>query len=237
MGGVAAGVVQLVQHGDDGAALPVEVGEEIEKLDLVGDVEEGRRLVEQQDRRFLRQHHGDPDALALAAGQFVHQPVGEIGDAHRRHRRPDRLLVRPRPLPQEGLVRIAPAADQIGDADAVGRRRALRQQAEPARDLAGGQRGNLPAVEHDAPGRRRQQPRQRPQQSRLATGVRPDDDGERPVGNGERQAGGDRARVVAQRHGIGVEAMRHARLLPSLRTPTGGHLINIAMRNAIRIVR
>jgi hypothetical protein len=39
-------------------------------------------------------------------------------------------------LPQEGLVRVAPAPDQIGDADAVGRRRALRQQAEPARDLA-----------------------------------------------------------------------------------------------------
>ncbi len=72
--GVAAGVVEVVQHGDHGAALlAVEHGEQVEQFHLMGDVEEGRRLVEQHERGLLGQHHGHPDPLALTAGQFVDQ--------------------------------------------------------------------------------------------------------------------------------------------------------------------
>ena len=48
---VAAGVVEVVQDDADRAALLVEVGEQVEHLELVREVEVGRRLVEQQDRR------------------------------------------------------------------------------------------------------------------------------------------------------------------------------------------
>ncbi len=50
--GVAGGEVEVVQHHHDGrAAGAVEVGEQIEHVDLVAHVEEGRRFVEQQQRR------------------------------------------------------------------------------------------------------------------------------------------------------------------------------------------
>jgi hypothetical protein len=37
----------------------------------VADVEEGRRIVEQQQVGPLRQRHGDPDPLPLPTGEFV----------------------------------------------------------------------------------------------------------------------------------------------------------------------
>src|SRR5688500_1503513 len=77
--GVAAGEVEVVQHDHHGAAIVLDqVGEEIEHFDLVVDVEEGRRLVEQQHVGLLGQRHGDPDALALAAGQLVDRAVGDV---------------------------------------------------------------------------------------------------------------------------------------------------------------
>ena len=76
--GVARGEVEVVQHHDDrGAATGVEVGEQVEHLDLVGDVEVGRRLVEQQQVGALRQGHRDPDPLALPTGELVDDAVGE----------------------------------------------------------------------------------------------------------------------------------------------------------------
>ena len=48
MGGVATGVIKVVQDGNHGAAFGVEVGEKVEHLDLVGDVEE---LVGSSSRR------------------------------------------------------------------------------------------------------------------------------------------------------------------------------------------
>jgi len=65
---VPAGMVEVVQHGDQGPALlRVQIGTKIEHLDLMGDVQERGRLVEQQDRRLLRQRHRKPDPLPLPA--------------------------------------------------------------------------------------------------------------------------------------------------------------------------
>ena len=62
----------------------LQVGEESEDLRLDGDVEGGRRLVRHQQIRLASERHGDHDALALAAGQFVrigaHAPLG-VADA------------------------------------------------------------------------------------------------------------------------------------------------------------
>jgi hypothetical protein len=52
--GLAAGLVDVVQCQDDrAAAVGDEIGEQVEHLDLVGEVEERRRLVEQQDVGLL----------------------------------------------------------------------------------------------------------------------------------------------------------------------------------------
>ncbi|MND63268.1 hypothetical protein D3C80_545740 [compost metagenome] len=68
-----------MQNRNDRVALPsVQIAQEIEKLDLVGDVEKGRRLIEQKKRRFLRKHHGDPHTLALPAGKLVNGALGKL---------------------------------------------------------------------------------------------------------------------------------------------------------------
>ena len=116
VGGVAAGLVEVVQDGDERAARGVQLRAQVEHLDLVLEVEERRRLVEQQQRRLLREHHRQPDALALAAGELVDRPVGEVVDAGGRHRALDGALVVARPLAQEALVRVAAAGDEVDDA-------------------------------------------------------------------------------------------------------------------------
>ena len=78
--GIAAGLVEVVQHGDDGAPLAIQLGEQFEQFDLVDDIQVGGRLVEQQQRGFLRQHHGDPHALPLAAGERVERSLGQAVD-------------------------------------------------------------------------------------------------------------------------------------------------------------
>ena len=81
-------MIEVVEHHDDRVAVPlVQLGAQVEHLELVGDVEERRRLVEQQQRRLLGQHHRQPDALALAAGELVDDAVGEVVDAGPPHRR------------------------------------------------------------------------------------------------------------------------------------------------------
>jgi NADPH-dependent ferric siderophore reductase len=60
--------IQVVEHEHDRALFPlVEVGEEIEDLDLVSEIEERRRLVEQHDGRALGERHRDPGPLAPEA--------------------------------------------------------------------------------------------------------------------------------------------------------------------------
>ena len=52
-------------------SLAVEPCEQVEDLDLVREVEVGRRLVEQEQGRLLGERQGDPGPLALAAGELV----------------------------------------------------------------------------------------------------------------------------------------------------------------------
>ena len=132
--GVAGREVEVVQHHHDGGAAGlVEVGEQVEHLDLVGDVEVRRRLVEQQQVGLLGQGHRDPDPLALAARELVDEPVGEVEGVGELERLGDRLLVLGRPPPERALVRVAATPDQVDDADPLGCDRVLRQQPQGPR--------------------------------------------------------------------------------------------------------
>ena len=129
--GVAGGEIEIVQHHDDGGPLhAVEVGQKIQHLDLVADVEKGGGFVEQQDIGLLRQRHGDPDALALPAGQFVDRALGQIRGAGRLKRRGHRLVVLHAPAAEKPLVRMPATADEIGHGYPFRGDRRLRQQAE-----------------------------------------------------------------------------------------------------------
>ena len=65
--GEAGDEVQLMAHGQDGPSLPGEIGQQLERGHLVGDVEERRRLVEHEGIAFLRDGAGQPQPLPLAA--------------------------------------------------------------------------------------------------------------------------------------------------------------------------
>ena len=57
--------------------------ERVEHLPLVAQIERGCRLVEQQDLRFLREHHREPGAPPLAAREPLDRAVRSVGESHR----------------------------------------------------------------------------------------------------------------------------------------------------------
>ena len=193
--GVASGEVEVVEHHDDGGAPgAVQIGQQVEHLDLVGDVEEAGRLVEQEDVGLLGERHRDPHPLALTAGQLVDRAVGEVGGLGRVERGGDRLVVGASPRCECTLVRVTAAPDEVGDGDALGGDRALRQQTEDAGDLLGTAVADVLPVEQDLAGCRDEQSGERAQQGRLAAPVGADDGGDP---SGATRSG----RATRRRHG------------------------------------
>ena len=151
----------------------------------MADVEPGCRLVQQHDRRFLRQHHGDPRPLTLSAGEGVHALLGEIGDARRQHRAVHRLVILFAPAGKQRLMRVAPARDQLLHRDVARRGGVLRQQTDASGHLFAGEALDLLPVEEHAAFSRRHQAAQGAQQGRFAAAVRADNRGEMAVRNGD----------------------------------------------------
>ena len=120
--------------------------------------------------RMLKPKRG---AVLLDGHEITKQPSKEVA-------RRLGLLVLARPLAQEALMRVAAAGHEVDHADAVRRDRALREQAEPPRDLLRRLLGDLVAVEQDRTGARLEHARERAQQRRLAARVGADDHGDLP---------------------------------------------------------
>ena len=116
----------------------VQVDEQVEHVDLVGEVEVRRRLVEEHQVGALGQRHRDPHPLALAARQLVDRASGQIESCSVTCRACSVIISSSAaPLPEPLLVRVAAAGDEIGDGDALRGDRRLRQDPEPGRDLLG----------------------------------------------------------------------------------------------------
>src|SRR5690606_27893413 len=69
--GDGGGVPQVVQHDADGGAAVGEIADQIERLDLVAQVEVVGGLVEKQDASALSERGGQPHALQLTTGELV----------------------------------------------------------------------------------------------------------------------------------------------------------------------
>ena len=176
----------------------VEVGEQVEHLDLVGEVEEGRGLVEQQDVGALGQGHGDPHPLALAARQLVDRAVGQVGGARAASASVDRGLV---------LARTT-AGTSAGAGGGPGRRGRPRRcrRATWATGAACPAAGPRPGSAGGGSPRRRAAPcppglssRARARSSvDLPHALAPDDDRDPAGGDGQRQVLDDDAVVVGE---------------------------------------
>ena len=205
---VAQRLVQVVQHGDQSAALPLQLGAQLQDLDLVGDIEVGGGLVQQQQRSLLRQRHGDPGALSLTSGELVHRTPGQLGHMRGLKRLPDGRLVLTTPALEQALVRMASARDEIRDGDAVRGDRALRKQPDrPGQGLRGNRPDGL-SVEQHVPGRGPDEPGQAAQQRGLAAGIGADDHGERALGHLEIKVLEDSPLVVPGMYAFGAQLVR-----------------------------
>ena len=71
-----------MQHHHNGHAFAfVQVAEQVEYVELIGDIQIGGRFVEQEDVGFLCQRKGDPCTLALPSGNLVERSVGDARQA------------------------------------------------------------------------------------------------------------------------------------------------------------
>ena len=171
---VPARMVQIVEHHDDGATLrAIELLEQVEHLDLMGDVQECGGLVEEHERRVLGQRHGDPGALPLASRQLVDASVLQLDEIGELERPADCLRVAGGPLREEALMGVATPPYQVLDDEAIGCPGRLRQQTQPCSDGSRRPASDISAVEIHRPLARPQQACQRTQQRRLADAFGP----------------------------------------------------------------
>ena len=83
--GVFSREIQFVRDHQNGVAIfRRQSAQRFQKIDLRADVEVKRGLVQQKQKRLLRQGARQNDALFFAAGDFVHPAIGEMQRTHLR---------------------------------------------------------------------------------------------------------------------------------------------------------
>ncbi len=188
-----------------GAAAAVEVRDEVQDLNLMCEVQVGGGLVQQQNIGFLRQGHGNPDALALAAGQFVDAPLSESKRVGGFERALHRGVVGCAPAAEEALVRVAAAAHEVTDGDAVRSGGVLRQQAKRAGQFPSGTGMDVLAVERHSTAGWLEEAGQAAQERGLAAGVGADDHGHFALGNLSGEPFHHFALLVLERQVLGIK--------------------------------
>ena len=180
---------------------------------LVTNVEICRRLVEEQHFGLLRERHGEPRTLALAAREREDRALGELLHSRSRQGLATCLAV----LLGKGIpelpMRQASHAHKLHDRDVAGRLGALRQKCDLLCDLALRLLPQILAHELDAPRTRLQEARERLQKRRLARAVRPDDRGDFRAIYGGRDFMDDLRLAVAERKAACLQDFCH-RLTP-----------------------
>ena len=115
------GVVQVVEDdAERGAVLVGQLADQVERLDLVAEVEVVGRLVEQEDAGVLGEAGGQPDPLELAAGQLVDGAVGHGRDPGEGHGPVDGRPVGVVERREPAAVRVAAEGHDVADGEAGG---------------------------------------------------------------------------------------------------------------------
>ncbi len=129
----------------------------------MADIQPGGRFVEQHNRRFLRQHHRNPCALALSTGKGIHTLRRKMSDSRRLHRCVYRDFILISPAGKQWLMRVAPTGNQLLYRNITRRGGVLRQQTYSASNLFAGIVLDMLAVEPDLTVRGRHQTTKRAQ--------------------------------------------------------------------------
>src|SRR5262245_59942812 len=248
--GELGGEVEVVEDGHPGEAGAIRGEEPVEDLDLVGDVEVGGGLVEEEELGLLRERLGEEDPLALPRGEGRDVPLGE-GE---RARRLERALDGPRVL---RLLPIEPPAvgkpadrDELPDAEGEGALRLRREEGHPPGEPARGHRREVVPLEEDPPPPKAQHPRQGAQERRLPRPVRAHDreplaaadlEGHAPEDLHAVVAGADRARFEDRRHarrGVRRRSTHRKKGAPksAVMTPTGNSEGRAAVRATVSTI-
>ncbi|SOC36979.1 hypothetical protein SAMN05892877_103321 [Rhizobium subbaraonis] len=154
--------------------MPAEVARQGQDVELVADVERGDRLVQKQAIGVLRDQHGEPDALAFAARQRIHQPVCKRPDLGALDGLLDLGPVRRAETPQSAMPGIAAECYQRANEHSGRYRRVPGQIGKPAGEGAGAAIRQRLTLEADLAGRRLQLPADQFQQGGFARAVMAD---------------------------------------------------------------
>ena len=179
--------MQIVQHGNNSRTRALQALGKTKHLQLVIEIEIGRRFIEQQDLSRLRQSHRNPDTLTLTTGKLTNTPTDEGHDTRILHRTGERFIVLTTPLTQKGLVGVTPPRNQIFHEHIARSHRRLCEQSQSACKRLLIHIGNAAPVQFHHSATNVKHASQRPQEGRLPTRVGANDDGQLTVEDIQRQ--------------------------------------------------
>ena len=213
---VDGGQVQVVEHRQDGqAALAAERMHDVVHAGLMAQVQMGRRLVEEQHLRLLRERARHKDPLALATREPIDRSVLEVRDLELCHcGTRDRQVLRAREA-EPRQMRRAPHQHHLQRRERKLECRILRHDGEETCDLGATARRERLAVEAYAAARGREHAGQQPKERRLAAAVRTDEPDDLAPRDREADVVQHRAPAVGEADALGLEPRRHP--VPRLR--------------------
>jgi hypothetical protein len=209
MDGVAEqrGQAEVMDRGQDRHA---ELGDKLQDLDLIPDIEMISRLVQDQVVGALGDGRSDQDSLLLAPRQRVEAAVGQVRAADLRHR-----LLRDRPVGlvvavERPLVRGPADHHHLRDGEVELEGELLADHRDPPGGVLGPERQQVSAVQEHPPGGGTMDPVDGLEDGRLPAPVRPEQAGEAAVGHPEADVGDDPAAADVHRQAVQLQAHRDA---------------------------
>lgn len=171
----------------------------------VTDVQEGRRLVEQERRRALGERTGDGHATLFAPRERVDPAGGEARQVGPRQRRVDRRAIVGRRDHHRALMRCSAHRHDLAHREAEGDIDALRHDRDRLRDLLSRERRDGVAPDTDRASGKRNGARQRADQRRFARAVWPEHRDELARGQRDRHVVQHDATVTHHADGAGFD--------------------------------